>query len=96
MNEFCEIKAHFTEFFQSDGDADEPMENPEQVRAECLEKFASKDYIMEPGIFNQLKKRVLSFYAELKKDASERDASEGFCIKTDFKMKFYMILLIFF
>jgi negative elongation factor C/D len=42
--------------FQSDGDGDEPMENPEQVRAECLEKFASEDYIMEPGIFNQLKR----------------------------------------
>lgn len=34
------------------------MENPEQVRTECLEKFGSEDYIMEPGIFNQLKKYV--------------------------------------
>jgi hypothetical protein len=23
---------------------------------ECLEKFSSPDYIMEPGIFNQLKR----------------------------------------
>ena len=32
------------------------MENPEVVLSECLEKFSSPDYIMEPGIFNQLKK----------------------------------------
>ncbi|CAG7833536.1 unnamed protein product [Allacma fusca] len=31
-------------------------ENPQQVLVECLEKFSSPDYIMEPGIFNQLKR----------------------------------------
>ncbi|KAF5276517.1 hypothetical protein FQA39_LY06586 [Lamprigera yunnana] len=32
------------------------VENPEQVLAECAEKFATPDYIMEPGIFSQLKR----------------------------------------
>ncbi|CAH0547280.1 unnamed protein product [Brassicogethes aeneus] len=34
---------------------DEP-ENPEQVLQECAEKFSTSDYIMEPGIFSQLKR----------------------------------------
>lgn len=36
--------------------ADEPMENPTEVLGECLVKFATPDYIMEPGIFTQLKR----------------------------------------
>ncbi|CAH0383645.1 unnamed protein product [Bemisia tabaci] len=35
---------------------DEGMENPQEVLKECLEKFSTPDYIMEPGIFSQLKK----------------------------------------
>ncbi|XKL60091.1 hypothetical protein PGB90_001107 [Kerria lacca] len=31
-------------------------ENPQQVLSECLEKFSTPDYIMEPGIFLQLKR----------------------------------------
>ncbi|CAG9854117.1 unnamed protein product [Phyllotreta striolata] len=42
------------DFLQSDA-GDEP-ENPEQVLAECAEKFSTPDYIMEPGIFSQLKR----------------------------------------
>ncbi|KAJ8962941.1 hypothetical protein NQ314_005658 [Rhamnusium bicolor] len=34
----------------------EESENPEQVLAECAEKFSTPDYIMEPGIFSQLKR----------------------------------------
>lgn len=40
---------------QSEGGEDN-VENPEQVLAECAEKFATPDYIMEPGIFSQLKR----------------------------------------
>lgn len=40
---------------QSDA-GDEPMENPAEVLAECADKFATPDYIMEPGIFAQLKR----------------------------------------
>ncbi|KAF5273305.1 hypothetical protein FQR65_LT04727 [Abscondita terminalis] len=40
---------------ESDGGEDN-VENPEQVLAECAEKFATPDYIMEPGIFSQLKR----------------------------------------
>lgn len=40
---------------QSEG-GEENVENPEQVLAECAEKFATSDYIMEPGIFSQLKR----------------------------------------
>uniref|UniRef100_A0A336LKN1 CSON012526 protein n=1 Tax=Culicoides sonorensis TaxID=179676 RepID=A0A336LKN1_CULSO len=36
--------------------ADEIMENPQEVLTECLEKFSTPDYIMEPGIFTQLKR----------------------------------------
>lgn len=36
--------------------ADEPMENPQEVISECLSKFCTSDYIMEPGIFTQLKR----------------------------------------
>ncbi|XP_063704587.1 negative elongation factor D [Culicoides brevitarsis] len=36
--------------------ADEIMENPQEVLSECLEKFSTPDYIMEPGIFTQLKR----------------------------------------
>lgn len=35
---------------------DELMENPQEVLQECLEKFSTPDYIMEPGIFTQLKR----------------------------------------
>lgn len=38
---------------------DEPMENPQEVIEECLSKFCTPDYIMEPGIFTQLKRYVL-------------------------------------
>lgn len=37
---------------------DELMENPQEVIAECLSKFCTSDYIMEPGIFTQLKRLV--------------------------------------
>lgn len=37
-------------------EAGEEAENPEQVLAECAEKFSTPDYIMEPGIFSQLKR----------------------------------------
>ncbi|KAJ8924684.1 hypothetical protein NQ315_000835 [Exocentrus adspersus] len=39
---------------ESEGGDD--AENPEQVLAECAEKFSTPDYIMEPGIFSQLKR----------------------------------------
>ncbi|KAJ4430064.1 beta ketoadipyl CoA thiolase, th1, partial [Periplaneta americana] len=42
-------------FFQSEG-GEEPVENPQEVLRECLEKFSTPDYIMEPGIFTQLKR----------------------------------------
>lgn len=35
---------------------DEAMENPQEVISECLSKFCTPDYIMEPGIFTQLKR----------------------------------------
>lgn len=35
---------------------EEPMENPAEVLNECAEKFSTPDYIMEPGIFAQLKR----------------------------------------
>lgn len=44
-----------TFIFQSEG-GDDNLENPEQVLAECAEKFSTPDYIMEPGIFSQLKR----------------------------------------
>ncbi|KAH1029334.1 hypothetical protein HUJ05_002593 [Dendroctonus ponderosae] len=34
----------------------EEMESPEQILADCAVKFATPDYIMEPGIFSQLKR----------------------------------------
>lgn len=39
-----------------EGGADDPLENPQEVLKECLEKFKTPDYIMEPGIFTQLKR----------------------------------------
>lgn len=40
-----------------DSDAgEEAMDNPQEVLRECLEKFSTPDYIMEPGIFSQLKR----------------------------------------
>ncbi|KAK4004875.1 negative elongation factor D [Daphnia magna] len=35
---------------------DQYMENPAEVLEECLQTFKTQDYIMEPGIFNQLKR----------------------------------------
>lgn len=35
---------------------EEPLDNPQEVISECLGKFATSDYIMEPGIFTQLKR----------------------------------------
>lgn len=34
----------------------EETESPEQILADCAVKFATPDYIMEPGIFSQLKR----------------------------------------
>jgi hypothetical protein len=34
------------------------VEHPQEVLRECLEKFSTPDYIMEPGIFTQLKRFV--------------------------------------
>ncbi|KAL0851216.1 hypothetical protein ABMA28_007060 [Loxostege sticticalis] len=39
-----------------DEGGDDIIENPEEVLQECLEKFKTPDYIMEPGIFGQLKR----------------------------------------
>ncbi|KAK6627541.1 beta ketoadipyl CoA thiolase, th1 [Polyplax serrata] len=44
---------------RGDGDSEggeETMENPQEVLTECLDKFSTPDYIMEPGIFTQLKR----------------------------------------
>lgn len=35
------------------------MENPTEVLEECLTTFKTQDYIMEPGIFTQLKRYIL-------------------------------------
>ncbi|XP_074034316.1 negative elongation factor complex member TH1 [Leptinotarsa decemlineata] len=40
----------------NESEGGEDAENPEQVLAECAEKFSTSDYIMEPGIFSQLKR----------------------------------------
>lgn len=42
-------------FIQAD-DNDDILENPQETLTQCLEKFSSADYIMEPGIFSQLKR----------------------------------------
>ncbi|VVD02118.1 unnamed protein product [Leptidea sinapis] len=39
-----------------DDNAEDVIDNPEEVLQECLEKFKTPDYIMEPGIFTQLKR----------------------------------------
>ena len=39
-----------------DEDQGGPLENPQETLAECLEKFSTPDYIMETGIFSQLKR----------------------------------------
>lgn len=41
--------------YEEEGNED-VIENPEEVLNECLEKFKTPDYIMEPGIFGQLKR----------------------------------------
>lgn len=35
---------------------DDRADNPQQVLEECAKKFATPDFIMEPGIFTSLKK----------------------------------------
>jgi len=39
-------------------DQDDDQENEQAVQSECLEMFSGTDYIMEPGVFNQLKRYV--------------------------------------
>lgn len=39
-----------------DTGCEENLENPQEVLNQCLEKFKTADYIMEPGIFTQLKR----------------------------------------
>ncbi|XP_014215121.1 negative elongation factor D [Copidosoma floridanum] len=41
---------------QGDDMNDDPSEDPQLVLKECLDKFKTPDYIMEPGICTQLKK----------------------------------------
>ncbi|KAF7278470.1 negative elongation factor complex member TH1 [Rhynchophorus ferrugineus] len=40
----------------NESEGPEETESPEQILADCAEKFATPDYIMEPGIFSQLKR----------------------------------------
>uniref|UniRef100_A0A182J212 Negative elongation factor D n=1 Tax=Anopheles atroparvus TaxID=41427 RepID=A0A182J212_ANOAO len=40
---------------EADG-PEEPLDNPQEVLDECVSRFATSDYIMEPGIFTQLKR----------------------------------------
>lgn len=42
-------------YVQSEG-GEEIVENPAEVLKECAAKFSTSDYIMEPGIFSQLKR----------------------------------------
>ncbi|XP_058790616.1 negative elongation factor D isoform X1 [Phymastichus coffea] len=35
---------------------EDPSDNPQQVLKDCLDRFKTPDYIMEPGIFTQLKR----------------------------------------
>jgi negative elongation factor C/D len=37
-------------------EAEDGIDNPQETLKQCLEKFASPDFIMEPEIFSQLKK----------------------------------------
>lgn len=39
-----------------DFSGEDGMDNPQEVLNQCLEKFKTSDYIMEPGIFTQLKR----------------------------------------
>ncbi|XP_011299293.1 negative elongation factor D [Fopius arisanus] len=39
-----------------DPGGDDALDNPQEVLNQCLEKFKTPDYIMEPGIFTQLKR----------------------------------------
>ena len=41
---------------RGDDISDDPSDNPQQVLKECLDRFKTADYIMEPGIFTQLKR----------------------------------------
>ncbi len=41
------------------------MENPAEVLEECLQTFKTQDYIMEPGIFNQLKRLLLLLFSNI-------------------------------
>lgn len=39
-----------------DGGGEDSFDNPHKILNECLDKFKTHDYIMEPGIFMQLKR----------------------------------------
>lgn len=43
-------------FYYQEDNGEDVIENPAEVLQECLEKFKTPDYIMEPGIFAQLKR----------------------------------------
>lgn len=51
----CSIHVYFLFLFifQEDGYGD--GENDGKIQEDCLQKFSSRDYIMEPAIFNTLK-----------------------------------------
>lgn len=68
------------------------MENPQEVITECLSKFCTPDYIMEPGIFTQLKRLAaqrhiaidfnefrLIFRTDISKQAAHRSKSSINC-----------------
>lgn len=38
---------------------DDSFDNPQEILNECLDKFKTPDYIMEPGIFTQLKRYII-------------------------------------
>jgi len=50
------------------------VENPQEVLRECLDKFSTPDYIMEPGIFTQLKRFVEVSHVHVKSHCYEGDS----------------------
>lgn len=45
-----------------DPNGEDALDNPQEVLQQCLDKFKTPDYIMEPGIFTQLKRYIIAIF----------------------------------
>ena len=80
----------FNKIIQGEGDSDsQDNDDNDAVQKECLEAFGSVDYIMEPEVFNMLKRYILCAHTRLcEKEAKELHSYKSLLQSSTFQKMF--------